>query len=337
MSTNVTFKPLENNKLKVGFIQILKQENIVLSRFYDPTMKGGGDTASWISKGTNPRTPYYEGIKHSDFKTSPTYTCHIFVFGFGNYGDKISRDFAYMAINEIDLLDEFIDAHIKGIRSELNYDILRKFKQDFDNDAGWNPAAVLKNPEELFETGRIGEKDAAKLFFNSVMTNGMRMCQRSDKFNSRKVNSNASSLKEFVFFCTFKTYSMVKTDLYAAVYHNEQVALESIFGGVGIMDFSYNKIQNMHADDASVDLSKENNFGRGDEKLVESKKRAMLVHKDSYKIMDTINPPLFIDTNFMGVSLHTYFFKWFYAFCGRIDFVNQVCWVSEGNKLNLEV
>src|SRR4051812_2367342 len=116
------------------------------------------------------------------------------------------------------------------------------------------------------------------------MTNGMRMCQRSRAYNRQEALCSAQSLKEFVFLCTFKVYSAVKMDLYATVYHNDQVMLESIFGGVGICDFSFNLIENVNAPDGDGVLQQGANQGRGDERLIVSPTRMLLVHKDGYKI-----------------------------------------------------
>jgi hypothetical protein len=326
------WKDLDNMRVNADILKTLRGDNFVFRFFYDKRVLNG-DTATFLGKTSNRRVLYHDNIDYADFKTSGTLRCDLEMIHFGCYGDVYSRDFGALAISEPGQLEEFIELHHENAMNELNNDINRYFKEGVHTDANFNATnGIIKNDKTFYESGTTMGKDNAEIVWDSIYTNAIRLCRRSNKFNVRGVMSNIATLRDIIIMYTPKIHAMIQSKLYAGTPHPEKVHFEPMFGGVGITDFSDHEFSSDspagRTDGAgSADYGVNKAYRAGDYGTwYDSKDHIVMLCKDSYKICDAINPPLYVDNSRLGLSLKTYFFKWFFGFAGFIDFVNALKW-----------
>jgi len=335
---------LDNMRVNADILRTLRGENFPFRFFYDKRVLNG-DTATFIGKTSNKRVIYHDNIDYSDFQTSTSLKKDLEMVHYGCYGDVYSRDFGKLALNEPSQLEEFIEIHHENAMNELNNDINRKFKEDIHDDANFtckenNPSTgknsmIISNDKTFYESGTTMGKDNAEIVWESIYANAIRLCRRSIYFNVRAVVSNIASLKDIIILYTPKIHSMVVSKLYAGTPHPQEVRFDPMFGGVGITDFSDHEFSTDTPAGRTADTKKgagsvykaTDPYQRGEYgNYYESKDHIVMLGKDSYKICDAINPPLYVDNSRLGLSLKTYFFKWFFGFSGFIDFVNALKW-----------
>jgi len=329
---------LDNMRVNAGMLDILKADSFVVRFFYDPNIEVKVDIATWFAKQPNRRVKYSDNIDYRSFRTSSSLKQNLELQEYGCYGDVYSRDFGALAFNDPNKLNEFIELHQKNAMNELNNDLLRKFKEDIHRDENFNPKnSLLQNPLSFYESGTTNGKDNAELVWDSIYTQATRMCRRSNFYNAAEAISNIASLKDIIILITPKIYSMIKSKLYAGSPHPDEIRLEPLFGGIGIMDFSDNEFSSDRFADPTnpAEIKKYGDHAIEYGNWYDSRDHIVMLSKDSYKICDAVNPPLWVDSTRLGISMKTYFFKWFFGFCGFIKFINACKWQHEIPKTTI--
>jgi hypothetical protein len=325
---------LDNLRVNAGVLDILKADSFVFRFHYDPNVEVKGDMATWFAKQPNRRVKYSDDIDYRSFKTSVSLKQNLELIEFGCYGDVYSVSFGQLAMGTDNKLKEFIELHQKNSMNELNNDILRKYKEDLwdHNRAGgaaggnFGPNSIIYNDESVYESGTTNGKDNAEILWDSIYTQAIRMCRRSNKYNAANALSNVGSLKDLIVLMTPKVFSMMRSRLYAGTPHPEAIRLEPMFGGIGVLDFSDNEFSTDKFAETDEQVKKHGAHAIDYGPEYKSSDHIIMLGKDSYKICDSINPPLFVDTTRIGISMKTYFFKWFFGFTGFIKFVNACKW-----------
>src|SRR3954470_5802711 len=143
------YKELENRKFNAQIVKILRYVNLVFRAHYTPNVENKGDTATYIATMPNRRIKYGEHLNYNLFKTPVALRASLPNNEFGCYGGAYNRDFAQMAIDDPDKLNEFIDEHYENTTNELNNDLNRKYKEDLNNNDNFPraPHGILRNPD----------------------------------------------------------------------------------------------------------------------------------------------------------------------------------------------
>lgn len=337
LTPNVTFNELDNQTVDYAVLDVLAQKNFIWKHFYDPNIEVEGSHATFYGKQTNEAQPYHNKADHSDVETSGSLKHEIPLIEFGRYSDKYSTHFGKLAFSNPQLLKRFLDLHHAGLTYQLSSDVNRKFKEDMENNDNFAPLAIIENFEDYYEAGRTDDVPNGDIIWQSIRTIATELCEESNLYNVAGARSVVYGYENLILIMHPKVEAVVESKL-ANTYNVGRIDPKMIYGGIGVTNFTSSyfsegtEITKYEPNkDPKQPWTPQKKVTKRGEKY-ESATRMLLLSKDFYKIVDTINPGIDIDTTRVGISLHTYIHKWFYAHMGSIPFINGVKWVSTGKR-----